>query len=213
MNSRAEGPGNPHEDLWRELRRAAGNARVVTDPDELAYLSQDAFWSGAIAACAVRPGSREALAAAVAAATSAGYAVVPRGGGMSYTAGYVPAGERTVIVDCRDLNRIVEINAGDRYITAEAGCTWQQLYEALAAQGLRTPYFGPMSGQLATVGGALSQNSMFFGSATYGTVAESVLGLEVVLADGRVLRTGSRGTKHGGPFFRHYGPDLTGLFL
>jgi FAD/FMN-containing dehydrogenase len=51
------------------------------------------------------------------------------------------------------------------------------------------------------------------GSAEYGTVAESVLGLEVALSDGRLVPTGSRANRGGKPFFRHYGPDLTGVFL
>jgi FAD/FMN-containing dehydrogenase len=208
----SEGP-DAHADLHRRLAAVVGADRLVTDPEELAYLSQDAFWDDAVAAAAVRPADREQLAAAVGTATAAGYAVVPRGGGMSYTRGYVPDRARSLLVDCRDLNRILEINARDRYITVEAGCTWMQIYEALKPLGLRTPYFGPMSGMLATVGGALSQNSMFLGSATWGTVAESVLGLQVVLADGRRISTGSRALRAGKPFFRHYGPDLTGLFL
>ncbi|MCL4778712.1 MAG: FAD-binding oxidoreductase [Gammaproteobacteria bacterium] len=201
------------EQLQRILATIVGPARLVSDREELAYLSQDAFWDDAVAAVAIRPENRQQLGAALAAISAAGHAVIPRGGGMSYTRGYVPHLGKSVLVDCRDLNRIVEINAEDLYITAEAGCTWMQLYEALKAKGLRTPYFGPMSGMFATVGGALSQNSMFYGSATWGTVAESVLGLEVALADGRLVRTGSGANRGGQPFFRHYGPDLTGLFL
>lgn len=200
-------------DLQQRLADIVGAPRIATDEDELRYLSQDAFWDGAVAALVVRPATKQQLAAAVATSTAAGFAVIPRGGGMSYTRGYVPPHESCVLIDCRDLNRIVEINAVDLYVTVEAGCTWMQLYEALRPLGLRTPYFGPMSGMVATVGGALSQNSMFFGSAAYGTVAESVLGLEVALADGSLVATGSRANRAGKPFFRHYGPDLTGLFL
>jgi len=201
------------EQLQRRLLAIVGADRLVTDIAERAYLSQDAFWDDAVAAFVVRPADKRQIGAICVAASAAGFAIVPRGGGMSYTRGYVPSREATVLVDCRDLNRIVEINAEDMYITAEAGCTWLQLYEALKEKGLRTPYFGPMSGMLATVGGALSQNSMLYGSAEYGTVAESVLGLEVALSDGRLISTGSRANRGGKPFFRHYGPDLTGLFL
>lgn len=200
-------------DLETTLRSIVGDDRLVRDHDERAYLSQDAFWDDAVAAFAIRPADKDQLRAAMAAASAAGVAIVPRGGGMSYTRGYVPRHANTLLVDCRDLNRIVEINEEDMYITAEAGCTWMQIFEALKERGLRTPYFGPMSGMFATVGGALSQNSMLYGSATYGTVAESVLGLEVALADGRAITTGSRANRGGKPFFRHYGPDLTGLFL
>jgi FAD/FMN-containing dehydrogenase len=112
------------------------------------------------------------------------------------------------------MDRIVEINEQDMYVVVETGCTWRNLYEALKAKGLRTPYFGPMSGFGATVGGALSQGSFFLGSTQYGAVSDSVLGLELVLADGGVLRTGSGASREGAsPFMRQYGPDATGLFL
>ena len=71
-----------------------------------------------------------------------------------------------------------------------------------------------MSGFSPTVGGALSQGSVFLGSTRHGTSAESTLSLDVVLADGSLLQTGSAsGVKRPSPFFRTYGPDLTGLFL
>jgi D-lactate dehydrogenase (cytochrome) len=69
-----------------------------------------------------------------------------------------------------------------------------------------------MSGRLATVGGACSQGAVTFGSGRNGVSGQSVLGFEVVLADGRLLRTGSGGQAGHTPFFRHSGPDLTGLF-
>lgn len=202
-----------NQQLHKELQSIVGTDRLTTDPAERAYLSQDAFWDDAVAEFVVRPADKQQVSAICAAASAAGFAIVPRGGGMSYTRGYVPDRENTVIVDCRDLNRIIEINEEDMYITAEAGCTWMTVYETLQKKGFRTPYFGPMSGMLATVGGALSQNSMLYGSAEYGTVAESVLALEVALSDGRLISTGSRANRGGKPFFRHYGPDLTGVFL
>ncbi len=202
-----------YESLKKSLQDIVSPDRLITDREERAYLSQDAFWDDAVAAFVVRPADKQQISAVLAAASAAGFAIVPRGGGMSYTRGYVPNREKTVMVDCRDLNRIIEINEEDMYITAEAGCTWMQIYETLKEKGLRTPYFGPMSGMFATVGGALSQNSMLYGSAEYGTVAESVLGLEVALSDGRLVSTGSRANRGGKPFFRHYGPDLTGVFL
>lgn len=200
-------------ELIHKLTKIIGPEAVITDTEERRYYSQDAFWQDATSAVVVHPNSKTHVQEVVSTATQLGFAVIPRGGGMSYTRGYVPVSDDTVIIDMRGLNSIVEINEEDMYVTAEAGCTWQQLYETLRERGLRTPYFGPMSGMFATVGGALSQNSMFYGSATYGTVAESVLGVEVVLADGSLVATGSKANRGNKPFFRHYGPDLTGLFL
>jgi FAD/FMN-containing dehydrogenase len=200
--------------LISNLQAIVGAEHVITDRDERAFYSTDVFFEGNTADVVVQPGSKEELASAVVEATRAGYAIVPRGGGMSYSAGYVPERAASVIVDTRRLDRIVEINTDDMYATVECGVTWKQLYEALKDKGLRTPYFGPFSGIHATVGGTLSQNSMFYGSSIHGTAAEAVLGLEVALADGSIVRTGSGATPFNpSPFLRVYGPDLTGIFL
>jgi len=111
------------------------------------------------------------------------------------------------------MNKILEINADDMYVTVQAGVTWQQLYAALQPLGLRTPFWGPLSGLTSTIGGGLSQNNAFFGAGTHGPSTDSVTGLTVVLADGRIVKTGTGGTKNAKPFWRQYGPDLTGLFL
>lgn len=190
-----------------------GTDNVLTADADRQYMSTDlSFMPGAVAACVIRPGSTEELSAAMRLCTEAGVAVVPRGGGMSYTRGYVPQKPDSVLVDMRRMNRIREISTEDMYVTVECGCTWKELYEALKAEGVRTPYYGPLSGMYATVGGALSQNSLFLGSGVYNTAAESCLGLEVVLADGRTVQTGSGAHRNGKPFYRHFGPDLTGLF-
>jgi D-lactate dehydrogenase (cytochrome) len=78
---------------------------------------------------------------------------------------------------------------------------------------MNTGYWGPLSGISATVGGALSQNSAFFGSTLHGTVADHVLGVTVLLATGDVVTTGSGGRVGTQPFTRYAGPDMTGLFL
>jgi len=187
---------------------------VLDDAQSRRFYANDVFWQPGIEPLAiVCPSTCEQLAAAVRASTQAGVAVVPRGGGMSYTKGCLPARAESIVIDCRRLNRVSEVNTADLYVTVEAGCTWAALNEALAGTGLRTPYWGPLSGINATVGGALSQNSAFFGSALNGTVAESVLGLSAVLADGSMVTTGSGGRLGTKPFTREGGPDLTGVFL
>ena len=199
--------------LARTLADVVGAEHVRADLDTRAHLSQDLFITGAVAALVVRPGTAEELARAVACVTGAGFAVVPRGGGLSYTGGYVPRSEASVLFDTRRLDRVIEINADDRYVTVEAGCTWAALHEALKPHGLRPPHFGPASGRISTIGGSLSQHSAFFGSGLHGTSADSTLSLDVVLANGDVLQTGSAAADGMPPFLRTFGPDLTGLFL
>jgi FAD/FMN-containing dehydrogenase len=197
------------------LRSLLGAENVIVDPGELSFYSTDVYRRAEVdAAVVLRPGTVAELAEAVRLCTQADMAVIARGGGLSYTGGFLPIRAGTAIIDMLRLNGIVEINPVDMYVTVECGVSWRQLYEKLKPMGLRTPYFGPMSGYASTVGGALSQGSIFLGSTQYGTSAESVLGLDVVLADGSLLKTGSAGgTQSTNPFFRHFGPDLTGLFL
>lgn len=195
------------------LGEIVGGNHVITDEKARDYYSTDLSWRPReIAEVVIQPGTTEQLSQAVKTATAAGMAVVARGGGMSYTSGYTPEQAGTMLVDMRRMNRIIDINTENMVVRVECGCTWKDLYEALAEHGVRTPYFGPLSGKYATVGGALSQNSLFMGSGIYNTAAESVIGLEVVLADGSVIQTGSAAHVNGSPFYRHFGPDLTGIF-
>lgn len=196
-----------------ELQRLCGPQGLALDDATRELAAHDVFVRGARwPEAVVSPPNVAALAQAVTAITAAGLAVAPRGGGMSYTGGYLPA-QPFVCLDLRRLNRIVEVNRADLYLTAEAGCTWAQVREALAGSDLVTPYGGPLSGLRATVGGALSQNSMFFGAGQHGTAAESVLSMQVVLANGELLATGSAGHSGVAPFARWGGPDFTGLFI
>jgi FAD/FMN-containing dehydrogenase len=197
------------------LRDLLGADNVIGEGGELSFYSTDVYRRADVDAVLVlRPGSVDELAQAIKLCTEQGFAVIPRGGGLSYTGGFLPVRADSVIIDMQRLDRIVEVNDTDMYVTVECGATWKSLHDWLSPLGLRTPYFGPMSGFASTVGGALSQGSIFLGSTQYGTTAESVLSLTLVLADGSILNTGSAGALgEASPFFRNYGPDLTGLFL
>jgi D-lactate dehydrogenase (cytochrome) len=200
--------------LEAALRNALGEEAVIRDEAQRSAHSADLLGAGANCALVVRPGSVEELQKAVELIAHAGLAIAPRGGGLTYVGGYIPAGGDHVAIDLRRMDRIVEINPRDMYITVEAGVTWKQIYEALRPHGLRLPFFGTFSGRGATVGGGLSNGALFLGTARYGSAAEIVLGMAVVLADGALLHTGqlavARASK---PFFRTFGPDTTGLFV
>ncbi len=198
--------------MQQQLQDLLGPEGLVSDRDQRQLCSQDVFREGAVAEYVARPTSAEQLQALVKLAAVHDYALVPRGGAMSYTDGIVPVRERTVVVDMSHLSRVLEINEEDMTVTVEAGCTWSDLYQALHSRGLRTPYWGTLSGIKATVGGSLSQNSIFWGSGQYGTAAENVVGMDVVLADGSLLSTGSASQRNATAFMRHFGPDLTGIF-
>lgn len=190
-----------------------GADRVSSDPAARALFSQDIWSQGpCIGDVIASPANTADLARIVAEAAARGYGLAVRGGGMSYTQGYTPAETRTVILDLTGLDKVLAIRPDDMTVTVQAGCTWKTLLDALKPLGLRTPFWGPLSGISSTIGGGLSQQNAFFGAGRYGTTSESVVGVTVVLADGEVLRTGARSARTNDAFYRHYGPDLTGLF-
>jgi FAD/FMN-containing dehydrogenase len=197
----------------QSLQQIVGNDNVSTDAAKRELFSQDIWSKGDLADFVISPENTEQLAQAIKVAARSNIVLNPRGGGMSYTNGYTPTQPNTGILDFTKMDKILEINEDDMYITVQAGCTWVDIYNALKPLGLRTPFWGPLSGLRSTIGGGLSQNNAFWGSGTYGTSVDSVTSLTVVIADGTIVKTGSGGTKNGKPFWRQYGPDLTGLFL
>ena len=194
------------------LVQLVGVENIILDQDEITVWCQDVYSSVAPCLAVVMPTTTEQVSAIALRATESGVSLVPRGGGMSYTSGYLPDRSSAIIVDMSRMNRVLSVNLEDMVLTVETGCTWAAIKDALKGTGVRTPYWGPLSGLKSTVGGALSQNSMFFGAGLHGAAADSVVSLEVVLSDGSILRTGSAANRDGTAFFRHYGPDLTGIF-
>ena len=186
------------------LEDAISPAALITDPAECAFYAQDVFTLGPAPRAVFRPATIGELSCGVAAAAAEGLAIIPRGGGMSYTSGYVAPQAGALIVDLGRMTRILDVNETDMTVTVEAGASWAQLYDELHPRGLRTPLWGSLSGIKASIGGGMSQNGLFWGAAR-GTMAGSALSFDVVLADGTILKTGN-------DFLRPFGPDLTGLF-
>jgi FAD/FMN-containing dehydrogenase len=195
------------------MRQILGHDGFTDALPDRVLVSQDVWARGELADFVLRPTTVQQLCDAVAACHERGIALNPRGGGMSYTNGYAPDRQSIGLLDLAALDEIVEINAQDMYVTVQAGTTWKALHDALKPLGLRTPFWGPLSGISSTVGGGVSQNNAFFGAGTCGPTSDSVVSVAVVLADGTLVRTGTGGTANGTPFWRHYGPDLTGLFM
>lgn len=197
----------------KNFEQAIGAENCASDLKMRELFSQDIWHKGETADFVISPKTTAQLADAVKLAARKNIALNPRGAGKSYTKGYTPDREKIGILDFTKMDQIVEINQADMYVTVQAGCTWKTLHEALTPLGLRTPFWGPLSGFSSTIGGGLSNNNAFFGSGTYGPSTDSVTSLTMVLADGAIVKTGTAGSKTGKPFWRQYGPDLTGLFL
>lgn len=195
-------------DLAQALRGVLTTGSLSTDEGTRAALSHDLFfWDNIVLpAMVVAPTSSDEMAAVLKVARSHGRSVYVRGGGMSYTNAYGPTEADSILVDLTKLNRVREIDVTSRYIVVETGCTWLDVVEALRPHDMVVDFPAPLSGSHSTVGGAISQN-------VPGGM-QGVLGLEVAMADGSLLKTGAwSSTINDKPYYRNYGPDLTGLFI
>jgi FAD/FMN-containing dehydrogenase len=170
-----------------QFARLIGPSRVLTDSRDTAPYQQD--WRGryqGAALAVLMPGSTQEVAALVRICADLNVAIVPQGGNTGLTGGAVADGDRpSVIVNLSRLNCIREIDASNNSLTAEAGCVLAHVREAAEAQQRQFPLLLGSVGS-CQVGGLVSTNAGGTGVLRYGNMRELVLGLEVVLPDGRI---------------------------
>ena len=131
--------------------------------------------------------------------------IVPRGAGTGLSGMAVPI-KGGIVLDLSRMNKIVEISIQDRLAIVQPGVVYAELENALSPYGFFFPP-DPASGKVSTLGGNVATNAGGLKGAKYGTTRDYVLGLQVVLPDGRVMRTGSKTMKSVS------GYDLTRLFV
>jgi glycolate oxidase subunit GlcD len=178
-----------------ELSAALGEQNVLTDPDVTASYARDQAMlaEAGTPAAVVFARSTDDVVAVMQVASRHGVPVVPRGAG-SGLAGASNAVDGAITLVMTRMDAVLEVSPADRLAVVQPGVVNKTLRDAVAGAGLFYPP-DPSSYDWCTIGGNLSQNSGGLCCVKYGVTTDYVLGLEVVLADGRVLRTGRRTVK------------------
>ncbi|MGP3912444.1 FAD-binding oxidoreductase [Nonomuraea sp. 10N515B] len=188
------------------LVSALPDGRVLTDPDVIdSYARDRTFLEPGKPLGVVLAASRDDVVTTMTWASEHRVPVVPRGGGTGL-AGASVAGDGAIILSLAKMTAIKELSPADEIAVVEPGVITADLDRAAREHGLMYAP-DPSSYQISTIGGNLATNAGGLRCVKYGVTRDSALGLEVVLADGRVLNTGRRTMKG------VTGYDLTGLFV
>ncbi|MFE1600350.1 FAD-binding oxidoreductase [Methylobacterium sp. ID0610] len=173
-----------HADLLDALRGRLGAAHVLTAADAMAgHLTETRGLYRGTALAVVRPADTEEVAFAVRACAQAHVPLVAQGGNTGLVGGGVPAGG--IVLSLARLDRVRSVDPVDATMTVEAGCILATVQERAEAAGLLFPLSLASEGS-CRIGGNLSTNAGGTAVLAYGNARDLVLGLEVVLADGRV---------------------------
>ncbi|MBT2547516.1 FAD-binding oxidoreductase [Arthrobacter sp. ISL-65] len=190
-----------------ELTSILGPRKVLRDDAALAVYAVDQapVVDYRLPAAVVLAESVDDVQATVRACAARNVPLVPRGAGTGVSGG-AHASEGCVVLGLERMNRILEVNADDETAVVEPGVINADLNDAAAAHGLMFAP-DPASFRISTVGGNVATNAGGLRCAKYGVTRDSVLALDVVLADGSLLHTGHQ------TFKGVAGYDLTGLFV
>jgi D-lactate dehydrogenase (cytochrome) len=190
-------------ELVTKLSGDFGERAVTTHAVREHHSHGEGLADAALPDVVVFPHSNEEVASIVRLAHLARVPVIAFGVGTSLE-GHVAALYGGVCVDLSQMNRVLEVNGEDLDCRVQAGVTREQLNAELKGTGL---FFPIDPGANATIGGMAATRASGTNAVRYGTMRENVLGLTVVTADGRIIRTGGRARKSSA------GYDLTRLFV
>ncbi|MCY1042249.1 FAD-binding protein [Corallococcus sp. bb12-1] len=195
------------DDVVQALSKVLPAESLVTDPDVLqAHRNDQAEWApSGMPSVLVRPASTSEVRAVLDVARVLRVPVVARGAGSGLSGG-ANASEGCIVLSLLRMNRVLEVDRRGMLAVVQPGALNAAVKAAAADQGLwYAP--DPASWEFSTIGGNLATNAGGLCCVKYGVTGDAVLGLEVVLADGSVVRTGGRTVKNVA------GYDLTRLFV
>jgi glycolate oxidase len=187
------------------LIRIVGQQNYTDNLIDMVSYSYDASEHRARPSCAVWVENTAQVSEVMKLANREKIPVTPRGAGTGLSGLSVPS-HAGIVMDLTRMNRILELRIEDRLAVVQPGVVYADLEKALAPHGFFFPP-DPSSGKVCTMGGTVGTNAGGVKGAKYGTTRDYVLGLEVVLADGRIMRTGGKTIKNVS------GYDLTRLMV
>lgn len=176
-------------EIISQLRKIVGKGAVLTSREDLTTYSYDATTTWAhMPDVVVLPTTTEQVSQILKLANESNIPVTPRGAGTNLSGGSIPIKGGIVLCTTR-MNRILEVNKGNLVATVEPGVVLQDLNLALAKEGLFYPP-DPQSFLSCTIGGTVAENAGGPYCLKYGVTKQYILGLEVVLANGYVMKVG-----------------------
>jgi glycolate oxidase len=178
-----------------DLRAAAPHLRILTDETDRESYRRDetAHFEPGLPLAVALPTSTEEVATIMRMATAHRVPIVPRGAGSGLSGGSAGS-EGAVTLALTRMNRILEIDRGNLVAVVQPGVINADLKAAVASEGL---FYAPdpASYEFCSIGGNIGTNAGGLCCVKYGVTREAVVSLEVVMADGRVIRTGGRNVK------------------
>jgi glycolate oxidase len=176
-----------------DLRRIVGPSNLFTEPEELTVYSYDATRRSALPGAVARPVTAEEISRILKLANAERFPVVPRGAGTGMSGGSVPH-RGGVVLSFERMDRIKEIDEADRLAVVQPGVITGDLQREVESRGLFYPP-DPASSNFCTIGGNVAECAGGLRAVKYGVTRDYVLGLEVVLPTGEIIRTGARTVK------------------
>lgn len=177
--------------MLERLREIVGDKGLITDPSEMEpWITDWRRWRRGTALCVVQPATTQEVSQVVALCAAEGQPVFPVGGNTGLCYGAVPENgspdKPGIVLSLRRMNRIRAIDRAGGIATVDAGVVLADLHSAASEAGRQFPLYLGSEGS-AQIGGLISTNAGGTGVVRYGPMRDLVAGLEVVLADGRVL--------------------------
>ena len=181
------------KEIREKLKEIAGVGNLLEKPEELACYSYDAYLEESMPDLVIFPVHSDEISKIMTICSDHKISVTARGAGTSVCGASIPAKHGLVLCFSK-MNKILEINTNDRYIVVQPGVINIDIQRALEPFGFFYPP-DPGSMNVSTIGGNVAQNAGGPRCLKYGVTSDFVLGMEVILASGKIVNFGSKNVK------------------